>query len=332
MSLLNVHQLYLGKAFRRELTPAEALSQMAKAEQAIIDAAYPNGPIKYLDQFDPNEGVIFALVALVALTMVVILVIAAAFLYWNDSKIIRYSNLMFGLMILFGLFLTLGGLLPYGQQPPTTAACNVHLWFTVLGVFLTVCSLALKIWRVFLIYRSAVYQMAALNFSNVKLLGYLLVCMSLPVVLLSVWTAVDTNHPTYNAGQPTVREFTVTCSNNNMGIYMGILLGYLGCFGLVLSFLAFVSRRVTDVLSESRFLALIVYNGVVLGAVLLPLIFFLSDDPTVSIAIEIAGLLAWTWFILVVLFIWKIVLRNREIDLTSTLDASMPHHTSSSRS
>ena len=317
--LLQIHQTYLGKAFRRQLSHLEALTQMTKEEQAVIDKAYPNGPIRYLDRFDLNTGVLIGLLTLVGLTMVAIVVLGCLFWHFRDAKIIRYSSPIFGVMILLGLFCTLAGLLPYAQQPPNKASCNFHLWLTVMGVFLTICPLTLKIWRIFLVYNRATQTFSVLMISNQKLFVWM-ICSLLPlVVLLAVWTGVDPNGPVENDDEPNTGEYTVTCSNDNLEIYLGILIGYLGLFGVCLTFLSIVTRNVTDELSESRYLALIVYNGVILGVVVLPLIFYLSADPTVSFAIEVAGFLAWSWFILAVLFIQKIIRRDQHVDISTNM-------------
>src|SRR3989338_1559866 len=292
--LLEIQMRYLGLAFNESISPATALERTAKEQQAILDLKYPDGPPLPINmqQVELVEGVVIALLTLVGVLLVVSMFLACWIWYHRDMKIYRFSSTIFLVLILVGAMLTMGGLLTYSVLTPNAVSCNFHLWFTVMGVVLMMAPMLAKTWRLVRIFQGT-QAFKKVHISNSAVLGWASVVAAPVVILLIAWTSVSTNEPTRTNDIET-KQYTITCSNSHLEIYLGILFGYLGFLGVMAAIASFYVRKVSNRVGEAKYIALIIYNSILISAIILPLIFYLSDNPTISFGLEVGGLLVFT--------------------------------------
>ena len=331
--LLRVQMKYLGLAFNGSLSSFDALSLTAREQQQILDAAYPDGPPLPLNmrQVLPIEGVVIALLCLVGAVLVAALLLMAWIVRYRAFLLYRISSPLFLVLILLGVVLALGGLLTYARLTPDVASCNFHLWLTVLGVTLMMAPLLAKTWRILQFYRNA-RHFKRVDISNSTVLGWLLMVASPVVVLLVVWTAVDTNGPTRD-NDVAAREYTVTCDNAHLPIYLGVLFGYLGALFVGAAVVSFYVRHLSNRVSEAKYVALFIYNAILISVVFLPLIFYLSHNPTVKLALEIGALLFFIVTFLLLMFAPKLYMHYKGLadgpEATAALQDSLRRKTGS---
>ena len=302
LALLQIEMEYLQGAFNGSLAAADALQRMAKRQQAVIDAAYPHGPPPLNLHWERiSDEALVALLVFVGLTVVLL----AALCAWNfrhrAHPIVRFSSPHFMMLTISGLALLQGALLTYAQQPLTDTACQFHLWMAIVGVFLSLAPLVAKTWRVVAIWRSASLLQRKM-IRNRHLFAFVALAMLVPLVVLTVWTAVDPNLAVRIDHSPEQPDYQVKCTNGNMSTYMGILIAYLGFLFISAAFLAFLTRNVYTEFNEARHISLVLYNGTMLACIFLPLIFFLTEDPTSNFLIEFGSVTAWTYLIVLLLF------------------------------
>lgn len=292
--LLNVQMKYLGLAINGSITSTEALVRTAQEQQAILDFFYPEGPPlpHNMKQIEPDEGVVIALLVLVGISILVYIAFGAWVIKYRDLQIYRMSSPTFLVLILVGAIVEMGGLLTYSVLTPTESSCNFHLWLTTLGIIFMFAPLLAKTWRLFRIFHQA-KTFQAVSITNAMVFGWVVVVATPVIILLIVWTSINTNGPERDNNLPD-RTYTITCGNPNLEIYLGILFGYLGFLGIAAAITSFLVRKISSTFSEAKYLALIIYNSILIGAVILPLIFYLSDDPTARVALEVGGLLFFT--------------------------------------
>lgn len=304
--LLAIEMHYLGEALDGRMSSADALDAMAREQQAIIDEAYPNGPPEPpRDRVDINSAVLIAVLVIAGLLMGV--TVAVGVFVWVKRRVavFRFASPSFMLLTLFGVLVMLSSLFSYAQDPPTTGSCQVHLWFSVVGVCLIFSPLLAKTYRVFALWRDA-SKFRTRRITSLDVLQFVALVTLPIVILLAVWTGVDINEPRRDVDALEDDEYIVKCDNDNLGIYLGVLFGYLGLFlitGLIFSFLA---RKVGSHFNESKAIAATLANLFLVSCICLPLIFFISEDPTVTFVLEAIGLLATAALILILIFGTKI--------------------------
>mmetsp|Transcript_41580 Transcript_41580/g.104852 ORF Transcript_41580/g.104852 Transcript_41580/m.104852 type:complete len:773 (-) Transcript_41580:283-2601(-) len=300
--LLQIQMQGLYGAFSGELSSAQALDQIAKGQQALLDEAYPDGPPRPpADPVTIIVGVQIALLVLTGLFMLLVVATMVAVFVKRHVAVFHFSSPIFMELILLGCLLLLSALLTYAQDPPNTVACQFHLWLSVLGVCLIFGPLLAKTWRVWQIYQKT-SKFMSIRITNADCLKVTAGVMAPAVILLAVWTGVDTNRPKTYYDEPNDGEQVTRCDNDHLAIYLGVLFGYLGVLVLAGCVFAFLTRNVATEFNESRYLTVLLYNLVLISAVTIPLIFFISDDPTVSFALECAGFLFAVLLVLGVLF------------------------------
>ena len=292
--LLEIQMRYLALTFNESISPAEALERTAKEQQAVLDLNYPDGPPLPINmhQIELIEAVAIPLLTLVGILLVITFFLACWVWHYRDMMIYRFSSPVFLVLILIGAMLTMGGLLTYSVLTPNVTSCNFHLWFTVMGVILMMAPMLAKTWRLVRIFRGS-QAFKKVEISNSAVFGWVSVVAAPVIILLIVWTSVDTNGPT-RRNDIEAKEYTITCSNDNLEIYLGVLFGYIGVLGVIAAVVSFYVRKVSNRVSEATYIALIIYNSILIATIFLPLIFYLSDDPTVIFALEVGGLLFFT--------------------------------------
>jgi 7 transmembrane sweet-taste receptor of 3 GCPR len=237
--LLPIQLEGLYKAFSGEMPSLDALSEIASRQQAVIDAAYPNGPPIPLVTI--VDGVRIALLVMVGVLVLVVMCIMVLVFVKRQVAVFHFSAPIFMVLILLGCLLLLSSLLTYAEDPPNTLSCVFHLWLATLGVGLILGPLLAKTWRVWQIWRN-VAKFTTIRITNKDCLKVTTLVLLPILILLTVWTGVNTNEPHLQRDQPSEGEGVIRCDNDNLGVYMGVLFGYLGVLVFVSCALAFLTR------------------------------------------------------------------------------------------
>jgi multiple sugar transport system substrate-binding protein len=301
-TLLEIQTRYLGYALTGVLSAREALERTAAEQQAIIDQNYPDGPpLPPMHLVEVADAALAAMLSMVGVTMACVLACMAAVFALRHVAVFRFAQPIFLQVMLFGLLMMLGALLTYARTPATTVSCNFHLWMVCAGLGVVLGPLLSKTLRVLRIWRASM-QLMRLRITNGDCAKVMLLVFFPLLLLLVVWTAVDTNQAVQVANTPELGERVIRCSNDNLAIYVALLVSYFGLLIISMSVVAFLSRHTATEFNESRYIALLCYNTVVIGALVIPLIFFVSDDPTVRFAFEVAGVLFFALLFVALLF------------------------------
>jgi multiple sugar transport system substrate-binding protein len=305
--LLAIEMRMLGEVFDdASVSSRDALARAAALQQEVIDRAYPNGPPEpERERVEISSAVLIAVLVVAGLLMLASVLVGAFVWMRRDVAIFRFSSPIFMLLILFGVVLMLSSLFTYTAEPVTDASCGAHLWLSIIGVCLIFAPLLAKTRRIYLLWRSAA-NFQARSVTTVDVFAFVVI-ITLPVILLlAVWSGVDPNEPARKNDTPEDGEYVVRCDSDNLGIYLGVLLGYLGLFLLAGCVISFLTRKVTSHFNESAHISLIMVNVSVMSIVIIPLIFFISDEPTVIFLLEAIGFIFVATLILGLLFGVKI--------------------------
>jgi multiple sugar transport system substrate-binding protein len=297
--LLSVQNRYLALAMSGEMSAREALELTAKDQQAIIDAAYPDGPPRELVSI--SDGALIGLLIVAGVLMLVCVLLMALVAAKHAEPVFHFSSPLFLEMILLGLVMLLSSLFAQVPSPPTDTSCGFRMWLAIFSVCLIIGPLLSKTWRMMLIWRSS-QKFRSIRVTVMDALRFTVIVTVPIIVLLIVWTAVDPSCPNTELDTPDDGDKVVKCDNDNLGAYLGVLFGY---FGLLLAsgcVLAFLSRHVATEFNESAHITIIFFNSVLIACIVIPLIFFISDDPTVVFVLEAIGIIFFALLFICVLF------------------------------
>lgn len=323
-------------------------SQLRSSEGASCEQS-ENPEIVWIE-WSSAEAIAISSVTVVAAVVTLLILI---FLMINYRKsVVRFSSVMFVCFMLLGAQLGYAViLLSIGE--PSSVSCTIQLWLGVLCFLIVFGSMIIKTYRIYSIFRGA-SNLKRVVLPNQTVAGYLLLLMIIPLCLLTVWTALEPlDAISYDDNADEDKE-TLRCGSHNETLALilgGLLAAYAGAMILCAAFLAFEVRHVKKEImyGEARYMAIGLYNFMIFGSAGIILYVVLKSTPSAAFLTFSVGLLLALFGTLLILFVPKLYLLWRGIELdrsgssrfhptsttdmrTSTASTSTPHNIPTSSS
>ncbi|GAM19669.1 hypothetical protein SAMD00019534_028440 [Acytostelium subglobosum LB1] len=238
---------------------------------------------------------IFLEMALVIACIIMIII------FWNN-KIIRYSNRAFLLIILFSALLLQSSIFPLYFVNSVT--CKLRIIILPLAMSTITCSVIAKNIRIYRIRKELNFQTESL----VKTSNFLrnLALLMLGPLLLVILNVVLSSNNERLVFRP--KEAAHLCENNSAYIYIVINLAYLEILLFACCVLIYKSREFHSspgTFSEPVYIAILVYNYLIILGILIPLRFSLQSNQTAQFLIPTISILLFVLVTLLVLYLPK---------------------------
>ncbi|KAJ3166439.1 Metabotropic GABA-B receptor subtype 3A [Geranomyces variabilis] len=260
----------------------------------------PDHPPLLSADVDPHSGLVIAVYAIYSVALFCItLSIIVAFI-WRGHEAIKSVSAPFCILIDFGIMMVLGSVF-LNVGAPTLSTCISYVWMMSLGITVVLSSLAVKLYRLYRIFDNRI--LLNRRFPEGQLLKQALVLMSITISLLAAWTIGSP--PTPQIREYPSRGLYVTSCTVGVGstvwssTVIGLLIGYNIIGSCVLAVLAFKTRNVWSQYNESRYIAVTVYNFLLISIALISVTIGLSSsDPTSvfrirAFVILLTAMLSW---------------------------------------
>ncbi|KAJ3215585.1 hypothetical protein HDU67_000243 [Dinochytrium kinnereticum] len=264
-------EIYLmaNKILRDEVPVAEGIKQMTvsiqKAIRTYVEPAIDLGPPVFVD-FKSPLGLAFMITAILLAFMAIALF--CVILVYRKHKLLTSSSPIFMLVMVVGTLIAHGAIFSYTGMP-SRVSCILQPWLVVMAYSFTVAALVTKNWRIFKIFRNK--YMTKMNLKDSELLKTCLALISVNIVVLIVWTAVD---PPQKVLIPLTTSQFYSCKSRNSNFGWGMIGGLVAYNSLMLAagvYLAYCTRNVQGPFNESKYIGYTIYTMVLLNIILLPL-------------------------------------------------------------
>ncbi|XP_070561872.1 gamma-aminobutyric acid type B receptor subunit 2-like [Ptychodera flava] len=238
----------------------------------------------------------------------------------SDKRIIKMSSPNLNNVIIFGCCMMYACVILYGlDHSKYPILCKIDKVLLAIGFTLSFGAMFSKTWRIYKIFTNK--KTTKMTIKDQQLFGLVAVLLTVDVVILLLWLLVD---PPYVSAQVVnikreaidtngditreTEDIVYRCYSNNKIQWSFALFAYKGLLLLFGAFLTFQIRNVKiAALNDSRYIALSVYNVVVLSFIGLPVSLMLDDKPQESYAIVSSFLTFCTTTTMILLFGPKIV-------------------------
>lgn len=162
------------------------------------------------------------------------------------------------------------------------ALCTLEWWTFVIGIQLIFATLFMRLLRVYRIFFH--YQKVGKVWSDVGLLVFIALIVSVSVTLLVLWTAVDTLTTVEGrvfrlTGNRPHFDVYLDCRSNHLGVWLGLILGYTGLIMIVVLALAVMTRKVKiESFRDTKEVNAFVFTTVFVIVVCIPLSLILQGE------------------------------------------------------
>jgi hypothetical protein len=203
-----------------------------------------------------SEPIAIFVVLMSSLNIIVAIGVAILFSVMKEKPVIKRASPVFCQLILLGLIMIWISLILWTGYP-TTATCNIKLWFFLVGYALIMSNLLFKtyrIWKIFEVNKSTKAQ----NLSNSDLLKYSTVVVLIEIVILIALMVVDLPRPQMFATKTSDYYRYMSCGSKSQGqmIITIIFIVFNVLMILMGAILAFLTRNAHSSFNESKFIGL----------------------------------------------------------------------------
>ena len=240
---------------------------------------------------------------------------------YRKHAIIRASSPFFLTVVLFGGLIGLGAMTAFWGFP-TDASCNLQFWFSSIAFTVAFGSLFLKSYRVWRIFSS---EYKAVYMKDSQLFVFLSVLLLINSIVCAVWSGYGDPSPHLRfepgASNPHIAGITPQhyfCDSKSEKVFFWLLIGLNSLLVIAGCILAYKTRHISEVFSESSYVALSIYTFLIVGIFIIPVLQLLNDN----IAAEILRNGAYIcWVAAPVLLVtapkfWRL---NEDVDLADEL-------------
>ncbi|KAJ3010651.1 hypothetical protein HKX48_007302 [Thoreauomyces humboldtii] len=221
-----------------------------------------------------------------AASMATAILFATFLIVYREDKAVKASSVLFSQQILLGVLMGYTLILLYVGQP-TRATCTAQIWIAGLAFTLAVGNLIGKNYRIFKIFNTTGRAKAVKDQQVLMLVSGF---MAIEIVIDAVWTGIAPAMPLL-VDNDSGRSYV--CSSNaggNMPLTI-VALVYKLMLLLIACTLAFLTRKVDGLYSESKAIGISSYTMLFSGAVIVPLVFLPQTTPTVAFCLKSVGIL-----------------------------------------
>ncbi|KAK2166254.1 hypothetical protein LSH36_40g05026 [Paralvinella palmiformis] len=265
---------------------------------------------------------------LASLGLVLTLLFLVFNIHYRHRKYIKMSSPNMNNIILTGAMCAFLAMI-FGGIDSNLVSTDVHLtmckfynWTLSLGFSLAFGAMFSKTWRVHKIFTNKKIQRMVIR--DYQLMGIVCILVCLDVTVLAVWEIVDPlllkfHNKTMEQIPDPVNDNQVLipqtrfCESPHMWYFVGIIYAIKGLLLVFGAFLAFETRKVTvPALNDSKFIGISVYNVVVLCLIGVPIALVMKEQVDASYALISLFIFFATSMTVCLVFVPKIVHRNRQ--------------------
>lgn len=247
------------------LYDSSSISQaVASGKAANVDSSIIITPTDW----DSAEGVAITvatslgLLSTVATTLFVVV--------YRDHPVIKRASPLFCAMMLGGIAILYFQLYIW-IGPQTAGSCVSKIWLPIFGFGMLMGPMLAKTFRIWKIFDNS--KLRARRLLTGHLMGMSAAVISVNLILLIIWTAVDPLKPI------SLENNYYFCGSYNNNFQTGFIIVFAVYNGLLLilgSFLSYKTRSVVSSFNESTYIAYTMYNFLLCMAVLLPIYYVVS--------------------------------------------------------
>jgi len=266
----------------------------------------PPIPIVWLG-YNSGIAIAFMIVAALGITFSFILL---GYLIVSQNPLFAASSKEFLSTIIVGTIIGLISIFLIAGEP-NPSQCQAFMWTTGTGFILVYGAILVKTFRIWFIFHKAETLEVAI-ITTYQLFAVLLLMLLLIYAILITWTVIDFPTVVYEESPLYPGSLVAKCYWQYYSAWMGAFLGYMGMFVVFGSVLSWLSRKIrAEIYNESKSLALIFYNLLVIGTILVSLLQTIELSLEAQFALE-AVLITWIAYSgIVILFLPKIYKQAR---------------------
>jgi len=248
-----------------------------------------------------SSGSALGLQVVSILALVVIAAIAGVVLLYRTSRVIHAASVNMLLVLLLGGALVMASVLigAFDQEP---ALCSARVWLFHIGFTLAFFSILLKTWRLNAIFNNKKLRLTIIT--DAMLLKWLAAAVLLDVTLL----ALRSGFAPYELNERIVCTVASGSASDAADALAIILIIEKACMVVAAAYLSYAVRALPAQYNESSYLAVCVYNTLLICVAWLAVTFGidLDDSPATESVFEAALKLVGCWIMLISVFAPKL--------------------------
>ncbi|KJE89213.1 hypothetical protein CAOG_009332 [Capsaspora owczarzaki ATCC 30864] len=251
------------------------------------------------------------------------LCVVMAVMVWGFRRvrIIQSASPVYLELILLGAVMSMLWIFLDYSDDPSSSQCTARVWMRHLGFGVMFAALFLKTYRIARVFQQVTVSRST-PLSDRRLFYRFLEMNAFVVSILIVWTVVNPSHPdTMVSGNQSYQVCGITWWDNAMYIIELVAL-------CVLAVVCFNVRKAPSAFNESKFIALSVYNWIVVASILQIILRATTGNATFFFIIEALEVLLTVPIIVGLLFVPKLYLtlkgKGGEVSTSSYRGASTP--------
>jgi hypothetical protein len=234
-----------------------------------------------------------------------------------------------------GTLLNCLGIIWFYLVPSSVWICQLRQWFIATGFSLMYAGIFVRAHQISTIHKlSKSFKIKIKTGSQLRNLVVLISTFGAiflaQLVILTLWSSIDTFKPSQSNIDSLRRTFTYVCASKNSWVWFGLEIAY---FAILLSFGLFVVYRTWDMkhlVVESKWIAISIYNSIVVLGIVLALLTTLPTNDNSIFYVSVGAIAFLTITITLAIFLPK-VLRNGLADSTGSVGSTMTNIHSSKR-
>lgn len=223
-------------------------------------------------------------------------VLIIAFIFYLIKEIKGWIFRLYSIVLVFSILFTLLTLIPWVMIPTNSDICLARVWMVFFSVYMLLAATASRTDILRATYKAMkkndISKLSNLQkkFRSGKSIFYLVLRLQIVVVLaqfiiLIIWTFVSPYVSTIVLTDPTLRIGEYRCVTNTFGYFIveAILYTILLMLGL---YNLYSSWSLSSRTSQTKWLLISLYNFMVAGVIVIPLLYFVADNKSTSAVIS----------------------------------------------
>ncbi|KAI9192918.1 periplasmic binding protein-like I [Polychytrium aggregatum] len=171
----------------------------------------------------------------------------------------------------------------------SAVSCQLQNWFGWLGFSIITGSQLVKAYRIWVIFDNQKLKKSALT--NIVLFGYTALVVSVNVILLAVWMAIDPPVPTLITVNGSYVYYDCVSSTSASHAIMDTLIAYNGVLQLAVLLFAYKTQNVDSVYRESKWMTYTSLFNILCGAIVIIILSTGNGTPSGNYYIRVIVLL-----------------------------------------